>query len=74
MQHCLRQLWFTASMFDFELIPHHIPGAHNILADSLSRWHADASHHALFYTSASSLGRQYTFRDVPWDCFDFQVT
>ena len=74
MQRCLRQLWFTAAVYDCELIARHIPGVHNVLADALSRWHADSSYHELFYASAASLSRQYTFRTVPHDCFTFQVT
>ena len=55
MQHCLRELWFTAAVYDCELTALHIQGVHNILADTLSRWHADLSYHELFYASASSL-------------------
>jgi len=38
MQRCLRQLWFTASLHDFEIRASFIPGDHNTLADALSRW------------------------------------
>lgn len=48
MQRCLRQLWFTASIYDFELTACHIPGVHNVLVDSLSRWHANSSHRGIF--------------------------
>ena len=36
MQLCLRQLWFEASVYDFELTDCHIPDVHNVLADALS--------------------------------------
>ena len=36
MQRCLRQLWFSAAVFDFELQARHIPGDHNVLADAFS--------------------------------------
>lgn len=29
MQRCLRQLWFTAAPFDFEVRAQHFPGKHN---------------------------------------------
>lgn len=43
MQRCLRQLWFKASVFDFELTARHIPGVHYVLADALSCWHTDSA-------------------------------
>ena len=73
MQRCLRQLWFTAAVYDCELTARHIPGVHNVLADALSRWHTDSSYQELFHASASSLRRQYTFRIVHSDYFTFQV-
>ena len=36
MQLCLRQLWFSAAVFDFELQARHIPGDHIVLADAFS--------------------------------------
>lgn len=48
-------------MFDFELTAFHIPGVHNVLADALSRWHADSSHQEIFLATASDLDRKYTF-------------
>lgn len=40
VQSCLRELWFFASLFDFELRALHIPGQENTITDSLSRWDA----------------------------------
>ena len=75
MQLCLRQLWFEASVYDFELTACHIPGVNNVLADALSRWHADSSHHEIiFYASASQLGRKHTFKDIPNDCLSRFIT
>ena len=74
MQRCLRQLWFTAALYDCELTARHIPGVHNVLADALSRWHTDPAYQELFHASASRLRRQYTFRTVPRDYFNFQVS
>ena len=74
MQRCLRELWFTAAVYDCELTARHIPGVHNVLADALSRWHADSSYHELFHSTAARLNRQYIFRSVPRDCLTFQVT
>ena len=74
MQRCLRELWFTAAVYDCELTARHIPGVHNVLADTLNRWHADSSYHELFHSTAARLNRQYIFRSVPRDCLTFQVT
>ena len=73
-QHYLRQLWFTAALYDCELTARHIPGVHNVLADALSRWHTDLSYQELFHASPSRLRRQYTFRTVPRGYFNFQVS
>ena len=73
MQRCLRQLWFSAAVFDFELLARHIPGEHNVLADALSRWDSDPSLQAIFQTSARSLDRVYTFQQVPPACLLFQI-
>ena len=73
MQRCLRQLWFSAAVFDFELQARHIPGDLNVLADALSRWDSDPSLHDTFRMSACSLGRVYTFQHVPSDCLLFQI-
>ena len=73
MQRCLRQLWFSAAIFDFELQARHIPGDHNVLANALSRWDSDPSLHNIFQMSACSLGRVYTFQQVPPDCLLFQI-
>ena len=35
MYFSLRQLWFEASVYDFELTACHIPCVHNVLADAL---------------------------------------
>jgi len=74
IQRCLRQLWFSASVFDFELQARHIPGEHNVLADALSRWDSDPSPQDTFQMSARSLGRVYTFQQVPPDCLVFQIS
>ena len=73
MQCCLRQLWFSAAVFDFELQARHILGDHNVLADALSRWDSDPSLHDTFRMSTCSLGRVYTFQQVPEDCLLFQI-
>jgi len=52
MQRCLRQLWLTASLHDFELRASHIPGMHNSLADALSRWNNDSRYQEYFYAYA----------------------
>ena len=37
MQRCLRQMWFTAALFDFEVRVLHVPERHKQFADYLSR-------------------------------------
>ena len=36
MQLCLRELWFEASAYDFDLTACHTTGVHNVFADNLS--------------------------------------
>ncbi len=38
MQACIRELWYLAAMYSFELKATHIQGVNNRLADHLSRW------------------------------------
>ena len=73
MQRFLRQLWFSAAVFDFEFQARHIPGDHNVLADALSRWQSDPSLYDTFQTYARSFGRVYSFQTVPRDCLTFQI-
>ena len=53
IQSCLRDLWFYASLHDFELQALHIPGYANIIADALSRWDSHPEFRDTFYTAAS---------------------
>ena len=73
MQRCLRQLWFTAAIFDFEVRALHVPGRHNQLADCLSRWHSDPSARASFSCLCSDFGQVFHFNDVDSACFSFDV-
>ena len=52
VQSCLRELWFYASRFDFELRALYIPGHQNTIADSLSRWDNDPKFQHTFYDAA----------------------
>ena len=51
MQRCLRQLWFTAALFDFEVLALHVLDKHNQFADYLSHWHSDPSARDSFHRS-----------------------
>ena len=53
IQSCLRDLWFYASLHDFELQALHIPGYANIIADALSRWDSHPEFRDTFYEAAS---------------------
>ena len=61
MQRCLRQLWFTTALFDFEVRAPHVPGKHNQFADCLSRWHSDASARDGFYRLCSDSNQFFSF-------------
>lgn len=74
MQRCLRQLWFTASLHDFEIRASFIPGDHNTLADALSRWQLNSKSQRDFYFYCSKLGIQYSFIEVPEHLLRFQVS
>ena len=37
MQHCLCQLWFTASVYDFEIRASFVPGDHKLLPDAFKQ-------------------------------------
>ena len=73
MQRCLRQLWFTSVVFDFEVWAQHVPGRHNQLADYLSRWHSDVSACDKFHHLCSVLDLTLTFQEVAPSCFLFDV-
>lgn len=73
MQRCLRQLWFTAAIFDFEVRTLHVPGRHNQLADCLSRWHSDPSARDSFSSLCTDFGQVFHFQDVDSACFSFNV-
>lgn len=73
MQRCLRQLWFTSALFDFEVRALHVPGKHNQFADCLSRWHSDPSARDSFYRFCSDFNQVFYFQDVDSACFSFDV-
>ena len=74
MQHCLRRLWFTASLHDFEVRASFVPRDHNFLPDALSRWHLHQKHQRHFYVYCRELALKYTFIEVPDQLLRFQVS
>ena len=44
----LRDIWFIAASFDFELRAIHLSGEENRAADLLSRWHLDSVYEERF--------------------------
>ena len=50
----LRELWFYASLFDFEQRSLHIPGHENTVADSLSLWDNDPRRFRASFRDAAS--------------------
>ena len=74
MQRCLRRLWFTPSLHDFEVRASFVPGDHNFLPDALSRWHLHQKHQRNFYVYCRELALKYTFIEVPDQLLRFQVS
>ena len=73
MQRCLRQMCFTAALFDFEVRALHVPGRHNQFADDLSRWHSDPLVRDSFYCLCNDSDQVFQFQDVDSACFSFDV-
>ena len=73
MQRCLRQLWFTAAIFDFDVRALHVPGKHNQFADCLSRWHSDASARDTYYRLCNEFDQIFHYQDVDSACLSFDV-
>ncbi len=69
LQACIRELWFLASKYSFELRATHISGVDNRIADHLSRWSLNESHREEFHR----LTHAYHLREhqVPPDLFNF---
>ena len=74
MQRCLRQLWFAAALFDFEVRALHVPGKHNQFADYLSRWHSDPLARDNFHRLCRDSDQAFCFQDVDTTCFSFDVS
>ena len=51
-----------------------VPGDHNFLPDTLSRWHLHQKHQRNFYVYCRELALKYTFIDVPDQLLRFQVS
>ena len=68
------QLRFTASLHDFEVRASFVPGDHNFLPDTLSRWHLHQKHQRHFYVYCRELALEYTFIEVPDQLLRFQVS
>ena len=73
MQRCLRQIWFTAALFDFEVHALHVPGKHNQFADYLSCWHSEPLVRASFHRLCRDSNQTFCFQDVDIACFSFDV-
>ena len=72
-QRCLRQMWFTTALFDFEVRALHVPRRHDQCVDYLSRWHSDPLAHDSFYCLCNDSGQVFKFQDVDSACFSFHV-
>ena len=72
-QRCLRQMWFTTALFDFEVRALHVPRRHDQFVDYLSRWHSDPLAHDSFYCLCNDSGQVFQFQDVDSACFSFHV-
>ena len=72
IQSCLRDLWFYASLYDFELRALHIPGYANIIADALSYWDTHPPFPTTFYEAASLHYDTLSEFICPSDLFRFE--
>ena len=71
MQSCLREIWFIAAIFDFQLVAQHVPGNTNTIADHLSRWHLSPQHAASFASLTAGILTQQLVCSP--DLFNFEV-
>ena len=55
---CLRELWFLAASYEFELRAVHSSSAANRLADLLSRWHLNPKFQEEFQAKTDHLNMQ----------------
>ena len=72
VQSCLRELWFYASLFDFELRALYIPGHENTIADSLSRWDTDPHFRVTFRDAVSPYYDHLSEYVCSFDLFRFE--
>lgn len=72
VQSCLRELWFYASLCDFELRALHIAGHQNSIADALSRWDTQPQYRTTFYDEASLLYNNLSEYFCSFDLFRFK--
>ena len=55
---CLREIWFLAALYEFEIRACHLSSSENRGADLLSRWNLNSSFQNLFFAMYGSLGLQ----------------
>ena len=55
---CLREIWFLAALYEFEIRACHLSSSENRGADLLSRWHLNSSFQNEFFATYGSLGLQ----------------
>ena len=49
LQACSREIRYLEAMHSFDLRARHLPGAHNRISDSLSRWDVSSDYSRKFY-------------------------
>lgn len=73
MQRCLRQLWWTSALHDFEIRATHIPGAHNSIADALSRWELEPRYRNIFHNECQNSNVTLNIIDFNQKILHFEV-
>ena len=74
LQDCLREVVYWTAKFECHLRAIHIPGDHNRVADSLSRWHLDNSYRHMFWQEVRVRNPALQIRQLKLSPFLFQLT
>ena len=71
MQACLREIFFFASIWEFQIRGREIAGRENRIPDFLSRWEENPKYSELFYSSVADLNFELSEYLVTEDLFRF---
>ena len=66
---CVRNIWLLTASLDIQLNISHVPGTHNVIADTLSRIYSDR----LVNLDLSILQDNYIWEHIPSHYFDLNL-